>query len=63
MYASHNPVPGEDEYIKVSSPMNIIDMVEEIDIDPYLLTTYQINNDILWQYPALWYVSLSLGLN
>ena len=40
-----NPTSGELEYIKLmQSDVEIIDTIDEIDTNPYVLTTYHVND-------------------
>ena len=49
---SRNPASGELEYIKLlQSDVEIIDTIDEIDTNPYVLTTYQVNDYVLRRYP------------
>ena len=42
---SRNPISGDLEYIKlIQSDVKIIDTIDEIDTNPYVLTTYQVND-------------------
>ena len=48
-----DPISGHEEYIKLVEPQqNVIDTVEKIDTNPYLLTTYNINDYVLRRYPS-----------
>jgi hypothetical protein len=50
--ASVDPVTGEQEYIRViQSVSEVVDTVDEIDMSPYVLTTYSINDFVLRRYP------------
>ena len=47
-----NPLSGEQEYIKqIQSDVEVIDTIDEIDVNPYVLTTYQVNDYVLRRYP------------
>jgi transposase InsO family protein len=47
-----NPVTGESEYVRVlQSEEEIIDTIDEIDSNPYMLTTYAVNDYVLRCYP------------
>ena len=47
-----NPFSGEWDYIKqIQSEVETIDTIDEIDINPYVLTTYQVNDYVLRRYP------------
>jgi len=49
---ARNPFSGEQEYIKhLQSDVEIIDTIDEIDINPCVLTTYQVNDYVLQRYP------------
>ena len=49
---SRNPTSGELEYIKlIQSDVEIIDTIDEIDTNPYVLTTYQVNDYVLRRSP------------
>ena len=49
---SRNPTSGELEYIKlIQSDVEIMDTIDEIDTNPYVLTTYQVNDYVLRRYP------------
>ena len=48
-----DPISGHEEYIKLVEPQqNVIDTIEEIDTNPYLLTTYNVNDYVLRRYPS-----------
>jgi len=43
-----NPLSREQEYIKqIQSDVEVVDTIDEIDVDPYVLTTYQVNDYVL----------------
>ena len=44
---------GELDYIKqIQSELETIDTIDEIDVNPYVLTTYQINDyNLRWYHP------------
>ena len=45
---SRNPTSGELEYIKlIESDVEIIDTIDEIYMNPYVLRTYQVNDYVL----------------
>jgi hypothetical protein len=47
-----NPFSGELDYIKqIQSKGETIDTIDEIDINSYILTTYQFNDYVLRRYP------------
>jgi len=47
-----DPASGVSEYIKViQSQPEVIDTIAEIDINPYVPTTYQVNDYVLRRYP------------
>ena len=47
-----NPFSEEQEYNKqIQSEVETIDAVDESDINPFVLTTYQINDYVLRRYP------------
>jgi hypothetical protein len=46
------PFSGELDYIKqIQSEVETIDTIDEIDVKPYVLTTYQVNDYVLRRYP------------
>ena len=48
-----DPASGVSEYIKViQSQPEVIDTIAEIDINPYVPTTYTVNDYVLRRYPA-----------
>ena len=43
-----NPLSREQEYIKqIQSDVVVVVTIDEIDVDPYVLTTYQVNDYVL----------------
>ena len=52
MDSSKESILGELEYIKqIQSEVETIDTIDEIDINPYVLTTYQVHDYVLRRYP------------
>ena len=52
MDSSKESILGEWDYIKqIQSEVETIDTIDEIDINPYVLTTYQVNDYVLRRYP------------
>ena len=50
MDLSTKSVLGEQEYIKqIQSGAEIIDTIDEINVNMYVLTTYQVNDYVLWR--------------
>ena len=48
-----HPISDHEEYIKLVEPhKNVVDTIEEIDTNPYLLTTYNVNDYVLQRYPT-----------
>ena len=42
---------GEQEYIKqIQSDVEVVDTIDEIDVNPYVLMTYQVNDYVLRRY-------------
>ena len=49
-----NPFSGAQEYIKqLQSDVEIIDTIDEIDVNLYVLTTYQVNDYVLRRHPPI----------
>jgi len=47
-----NSLSGEQEYIQqIQSDVEVVDTIDEIDVNPYALTTYQVNDYVLRRYP------------
>ena len=45
-------IRGENEYIKqIQSDLEIKNTIDEIDVNLYVLTTYQVNDYVLREYP------------
>ena len=48
-----DPISGSEENIKLLEPYkNVVDTIEEIDTNPYMLTTHNVNDYVLRRYPT-----------
>jgi hypothetical protein len=47
-----NPMNGEQEYVRLlQKDVDVVETIDEIDMSPYVLTTYQVHDYVLRRYP------------